>query len=94
VSRTFTLSNGSAGGSFAITTIGVTKNNSGNGTYSITGGTCVAGTTTLAASGNCTVIVQFASPNGNNTTTGTLTVAGTGAGGVGNYSVSRTLTGN
>jgi hypothetical protein len=93
VTLTFALSN--TGGSFVISTIGAANNSgaNGNGTYSLApGGTCAAGNT-LAAGASCTIIVRFRSPAGANLTVGTLTVTGSGAGGVGSFQATRPLTG-
>ncbi len=91
--RTLTLTNtGATAAPFVISTITVTKTNNGNGTYALAGGTCTIGSP-VAAGGTCTVIVSFASPSGNSTTTGTLSVTGTGVGGIGSASASRNLTG-
>jgi hypothetical protein len=90
--QTFTLSNTGLG-SFAITSITVPKTNGGAGTYSVSGGTCAAGTTVLLRNQSCTVAVSFNSPT-SSATNATLTVGGTGSGGVGTFSATRNLTGN
>jgi hypothetical protein len=94
LSATFTLSN--AGGSalpFTIGSIAVAKLNSGNGSYSITGGTCGVGNT-LSGGQSCTVVVRFQSSAGFSNTTGRLTVSGTGTGTPATFSVSRNLSGS
>ena len=94
VSATFTLSDaGATAVPFAIGSISVAKTNGGNGTYTITGGTCAVGGT-LAVGTTCTITVRFQSPAGFSPTSGRLTVAGTAAGTSVPYSVSRNLTGN
>ncbi|HUD63968.1 MAG TPA: IPT/TIG domain-containing protein, partial [Candidatus Sulfotelmatobacter sp.] len=54
----------------------------GNGTFSITGGTCT-GTTVLPPAGNpgnsCTITVQYSGQTNTNTATGTVTLTDTGA---------------
>lgn len=90
--QTFTLSNTGLG-SFTISSITVPKTNGGAGTYSVSGGTCAAGTTVLLTGQSCTVAVSFSSPT-NSATNATLTVGGTGTGGVVTFSATRNLSGN
>jgi hypothetical protein len=102
ITQIFTVTNnqtllGAAARPFVISSISVTKQNSGNGSYArATGnnsGTCTVGNT-LAVGASCTIGVSFTSPFGNNTTTGLISVSGTSTVGPGIFTATRSLTGN
>ena len=70
---------GTTAGPVTIIGTGITKVGTAGGTFSITGGTCTAGTVLLNPTNSCTIIVQYASGGITTLATANVTVTDTGA---------------
>jgi hypothetical protein len=79
---TITVTNTATGitaGPVTIIGTGITKGGTAGGTFSITGGTCTAGTVLLNPTNSCTIIVSYASGGNTALATANVTVTDTGA---------------